>query len=70
MDKLKAAMATSEFWAAIAAGLIATLVSQNVLDPSVAKPATEFIGGLLAVIFQRGVKKVIAGGIPFQPLNK
>jgi hypothetical protein len=42
-------------------------VSQGVLSQQASDFLLSVIGGLIAVIFQRAVKKGIAGGVPFQP---
>lgn len=70
MDKLLAVFRTSEGWSAVLAAILGAFVSQGALSKPTADFLLTIIGGLLAVIFQRAVKKGIAGGVPFQPLNK
>jgi len=61
---------TSEGWSAILAAILGVFVAKGALSQQAADFALSVIGGLLAVIFQRMVKKGIAGNVPFQPATK
>lgn len=67
MDKILAVFKTSEGWSLIVAALLGVFVTQGAMSQQTADFVTSIIGGLIAVIFQRFIKKTIAGSVPFQP---
>lgn len=65
MDKWKAALQTSEFWMAIAAGVTHVLVTQGLIS----KEVEGFVLGALAYVLGRIVSKLAKpGAVPFQAL--